>query len=375
LKALVKKELFVGLDRCTWLYSGAETPSLRGHLKAAEDYLLYRGEGPGGREKNASIEQSCKENIAALINGRVEDVAFLSNTSEVISMIAQSLELEEGDNVIINTLEFPSGVLPWLALTRAGIEVRVVPHKNWEVCVDDVMAQVDENTKLVMSSHVSFLSGARIDYESLYRKLGNTNALLLLDVTQSFGVIPVDINQTDFLVSSSYKWLLAPHGLGVLGINPARTGALLPKSIGWRSVENMFNPTRFEDFTLHPDARRFELGFPSYPTIYALNYSTNILLNTGIERIQQYVLSLGGILIEELEQLGYEVMTPFDPDKRAGNISMVCSQGEDVADSLRRQGIYVWGGDNRLRASVHAFNDSKDIGNFITALKEQGSYS
>jgi len=132
LQALIDKELFVGLDDCTWLYSGAETPPLRGQARAMEGYLSARGQGPGGREKNSEVERSCKENIATLTNGEAENVALLSNASEVISMIAQSLELGEGDNVVINTLEFPSGVLPWLALRKDGVEVRVVPHEGWK---------------------------------------------------------------------------------------------------------------------------------------------------------------------------------------------------------------------------------------------------
>lgn len=372
MKALMDKELFIGLDGCTWLYSGAETPPLRGQARAVESYLSSRGEGPGGREKNSDVERACKENVAALTNGEAENVAFLSNASEVISTIARSLELGEGDNVVINTLEFPSGVLPWLALRRDGVEVRVVPHKGWEVRHEDVMDRVDENTRLVMTSHVSFLSGARMNYEALYRQLEETNALLLLDVTQSLGVIPVDVTRTDFLVSSSYKWLLAPHGVGILVINPARIGDLPPKTIGWRSVEGVFNPTRFEEFTLWADARRFELGFPSYPTLYALEHSTGLLLGMGIGRIQEHVLSLGGVLIDKLRGSGREVMAPSDPDRRAGNISIVCPRGEDVAESLRRRNIYVWGGDNRLRASVHAFNDGQDVDDFVEALETQG---
>jgi cysteine desulfurase/selenocysteine lyase len=371
MKTLVAKDHFIGLDRCTWLYSGAESPPLRGHLEATETYLLDRSEGSEGREKNARVEQLCKENIANLLNGRAENLALLSNASEVISRIAQSLGLKDGDNVVINTLEFPSGVLPWLALRQRGVQVRVVPHEDWEVRVEDILDRVDDDTKLVMTSHVSFVSGARIDYKMLHQRLTETRALLLLDVTQSLGVVPVDMNHTDLLVSSSYKWLLSPHGVGILGINPARISGFSLSSIGWRSVEDLFGPARFEEFRLHADARRFEMGFPSYLTVYAMKFSTDLLLDTGIENIQRHVLSLGGTLIEELERCGYEVMTPAEPDRRAGNISVVHPDGEAVAESLNRQGIYVWGGDNRVRASVHLFNDQQDVECFAEAMKEQ----
>ncbi|HLR52767.1 MAG TPA: aminotransferase class V-fold PLP-dependent enzyme [Candidatus Avamphibacillus sp.] len=89
------------------------------------------------------------------------------------------------------------------------MEVRIVDDQDWLVRVDDILAQVDDNTKLVMTSHVSFKSGAKIDYESLYKEILKTNALLLLDVTQSLGVTPVEMYSADFVVCSSYKWLLS----------------------------------------------------------------------------------------------------------------------------------------------------------------------
>ncbi len=366
--ALVDKESFLGLDKCTWLYSGAETPPLKGCIEALHNYMINRCEGPGGREENTRVEMSCKENIARLINGSRENIAFLSNSSEAISMVAQSLHLLPGDNVVINTLEFPSGVLPWLQFKEKGIEIRIVNHNQWMISVEDILGQVDARTKLVVSSHVSYFTGARLDYKLLYGELQKTDTLLLLDVTQSLGAVSVDMNYADITVCSSYKWLLSIHGIGILAINPKRIANLLPKYIGWRSVSDMFSLNRFESFTYFDDARRFELGYPSYSAIYTMNFSTNLLLQIGIERIEKHILTLGEHLIQQLTQLGYEAMTPADPQKRAGNICIASDQGEKIANHLRERNVYVWGGDGRLRASIHLFNDSADIEHLVRML-------
>lgn len=371
--SLISKRSFIGLDNNTWLYSAAEAPTHRGLLDVMTEYLTARSCGPGGRDRNSEVEQACKANVARLLNGATENIALVSNSSEAISGITQSLEPKRGDNVVINTLEFPSGVLPWLAERRSGVEVRVVPHRGWEVSIDDILAQVDTNTRLVVTSHVSYLSGSRIDYKSLYHSLRSTRSLLLLDATQSLGVVPVDMNYTDFVVSSSYKWLLSTHGAGILGVNPDRTRDIIPRSTGWRSVSDMFSPSRFERYTLYEDARRFELGYPSYPTVYCMKFTTDVLLEVGIERIEQHVLQLGGYLIEELQRLGYEVMTPTPAERRAGNIAVVCSDGDKVAEELRKQRIFVWGGDGRLRASVHLFNDGTDVERFVIGLRTAGA--
>lgn len=367
MRALIDKSEFVGLENTTWLYSGAETPTHRGSMAAGEDYMRSRSLGPIGRDRNTSVENNCKALLAKMMNGRPEDIAFMSNSSEVISMIASSMDWQAGDNLILHTLEFPSGVLPWLKLKEKGIEIRIVEDTNGEVGVDDILRVTDERTRLVMTSHVSYLTGARLDYRSLYRKLKETRTLLLLDVTQSLGVVPVQMYEADFVVCSSYKWLLSTHGAAVFGINRERI-SLVPAYVGWRSVKDMFGPNRFQAFELQDDARRFELGYPSYPTLYSMNFTVQLLLNIGIANIERHVLELGSYLIRGLKELGLEVMTPVQPEKRAGNISVRHEAGEQIAEGLLKEQIYIWGGDGRFRISLHLFNDKDDVDRLLNKL-------
>lgn len=359
---------FAALKEKTWLYTGAESAPSNGVIAAVNHYLQARGGGPAGREENARVEESCKVNLAALLQGDAGNIALVSNASEAISAISIALGLKSGDNVVVTNLEFPSGVLPWIALREIGIEVRVVGHRDFHIEPDDIMAQVDEKTRLVLCSHVSYMSGSRLDYQSLYARLLQTNALFLLDATQALGVVPVDMNSADFVVCSSYKWLLGLHGAGILALNPARIEKLSPRLVGWRSVSDMFSETRFEKFTHHVDARRFELGYPSYPTIYALQYSTRLLLECGIENIERHVLKLGGELLEALQARGLQPLTPRTAAQRAGNIAWREPRGEAIADELQAREILVWGGDNRVRASIHGYNNRNDIEKLMNAL-------
>ena len=370
MKSPLNKADFFGLDRHVWLFTGAESPPHRGVKAAVDNYLEGRSHGPGGRERNALIEEKCKANLAALLNTNPTQIALLSNASEAISHLALAFSWKPGQNVVINTLEFPSGALPWLALKSQGVEIRVVEHQNYDFSVENILCNVDENTRLVMTSHVSYLSGARLDYRALYRELQQTQALLLLDSTQALGVAAVDANSADFVVSSTYKWLLALHGAGVLCINPTRTGALTTRFVGWRSVREMFAPDRFESFERHADARQWELGYPSYATIYALEFSSGLLRETGIENIEAHVLQLGDQLIKGLDELGVALLTPRARDKRAGNIAFVCARGEELARRLHERDIFLWGGDGRARASIHGFNNADDVKSLLQALEQ-----
>jgi len=361
MKALIDKKDFIGLDRCLWLYSGAETPTHRGVLEAVTEYLTARSLGPGGRERNAEKEWRCKQNLARMLNGSPEQIALMSSSSEVISMIAQAMRLKPGDNVIIHNLEFPSGVLPWLLLKREGVEVRVVEHRQWDIEEEDILNRIDERTRLVLTSHVSYLNGVRIDYKKLYERVSRTNALFVLDATQSLGAFPVDLNYADLIVCSSYKWLLGVHGGGILAVNPKRGFELVPRYIGWGRGRSPEGRDKFETFEFHSDARRFELGYPGYPAVYALEFTTGLLLDIGVERIAEHILKLGESVLELLGSLGVAVTTPAESHRRAGNISFLHHDAERIAGELYKQGVYLMGSDGRVRISVGAFNDAEDI--------------
>ena len=109
-------------------------------------------------------------------------------------------------------------------------------------------------------SHVSYLSGLRLDINPIARAAHAHGALLLADVTQSLGVVPVDVSECDFAVASTYKWLLGIHGSGVLYWNRARLPEFAPGAVGWFSVDNFISPDRFERFYLETNGRALRTG-------------------------------------------------------------------------------------------------------------------
>jgi selenocysteine lyase/cysteine desulfurase len=366
----LSKSDFFGLDEVAWLFTGAESPLHKGVHAAVNEYLEQRTRGPQGRVFNAQIEESCRAQFAQLLGTEAQNIALLSNASEAISTIILALRLQPGENIVLHDLEYPSAVLSTLALREFGVEMRVAPHQNWQVSNDELLALVDEKTRLVVTSHVSYISGTRFDYQALHEKLQSTNALLMLDATQSLGVVPVEMRHADFVISSTYKWLLGLHGAGVLAINPQRTKNLVPILTGWRSVENVFSPRRFEIVERYADARRFELGYPAFTTIAALNFSLGVLLKCGIANIEKHILDLGEKTIAGLQEMNLQVMTPSDEKFRAGNVAFVCERGEEIAAQLAVAGVLCWGGDGRLRLSMHGFNDESDIERALNEIKK-----
>jgi cysteine desulfurase/selenocysteine lyase len=354
----------------TWLYTGAEGPPLATQAAAFGRYLANRARGAAGRAEHTVVEQRLRERLACMLSLRPEDIGLVSNSSEAINMVANSLHLEPGDNVVLNDLEYPSVVLPWLRLAPRGIEIRLARHTDWSMPSTLITSLIDERTKLVGLSHVSYHSGWRHDLAAISDSAGQVGARVMVDATQSLGVVDIPTDLIDVTIASSYKWLLGGHGLGIIGWNQRRRPLPVPAGVGWRSVPHIFTDDRFERYQLREDARRFEVGFPSYPSIYQLDDSLAWLCQFDALQVEKHVLTLGGQLIEGLAERGKKVLTPSEPHRRAGNIAFSAQDGEAVAAALAERGIYCWGGDGRVRVSIHLFNSEDDIACLLDALSD-----
>jgi len=373
LPALAPRTDFLGLDGVTHLYTAAECPMLGTAEAALLEYARQKSRGEAGRARHADVVATCKSSVATLLGGgaRAEDIAFVSSSSDGINQVCSALGLGPGDNVVVNNLEFPSVLLPWLRLRDRGVEVRVVEHRDWNISTEALLAAVDARTRVLALSHVSFVNGLRHDAAAIGWALRGTQTLFLLDATQSLGVLPVPAAAADFIVSSTYKWLLGTHGLGVLYWNRARRPELAdlqPGAVGWYSISDTFAPIREQRYDLKPDAGRFETGFVSFPAIYALGAAVPYLLDAGQDRVAAHALSLGGQLLDGLEGLGLEVMTPRAAERRGASVSFAHRDATQIGLALAERGIYVWAGDGRVRASTHLFNDSADVETYLEAV-------
>jgi cysteine desulfurase/selenocysteine lyase len=233
-----------------------------------------------------------------------------------------------------------------------------------------ITSLIDKRTKLVGLSHVSYHSGWRHDVAAISDAAGRVGAQVMLDATQSFGVINVPTELVDVTIASSYKWLLGGHGLGIIGWNQQRRPLPVPAGVGWRSVPQIFTRDRFQHYQLREDARRFEVGFPSYPSIYQLDDSLAWLCQFDALQVEKHVLALGAQLIEGLAECGKKLLTSYEPQRRAGNIAFSAQNGKALAAALAERGIYCWGGDGRVRVSIHLFNDEDDIARLLDALSD-----
>jgi selenocysteine lyase/cysteine desulfurase len=299
------------------------------------------------------------------------NVVLLANASEALNLLANSIEWRPGDEVLVSDLEFPSNVLVWLRLRRLGVTLVVIPSRDGRMSIEDWTSKLTDRTCLVSVSQVSYKTGTQLPFlEELAEASHQAGALFCVDATQAMGRVPVSVRGVDFLVASSYKWLLGPHGLAVVYISPALRQQLEPGTVGWYSIEDVFHPRRFETYTAKSGAGQLQAGMPNFPSLYAMKASMEFLHSLGVEAIDEALRPIVRRLRNGLVDQGLPLLTPPDACFASGIVSFACEDPVRIASELASEGVIVWGGDGRVRISVHLYNDMADIERFLTAMNK-----
>jgi selenocysteine lyase/cysteine desulfurase len=232
---------------------------------------------------------------------------------------------------------------------------------------------MDNRTRLVVVSEVSYFTGQRFPIRRLSEMVRGSNALLCVDATHAAGAVRVDAGYADILVASCYKWMLATHGVALFYWNRDRLPDLQVPFLGWHSGVSLPDWRRPTEVALRQGADRFEAGNVGFISIYILDNALDHIFRIGIPVIENHVLELSGRLRKGLDLLGLELMTPENPNERAGNVCFMTTHIGDITEWLDRQKILAWGGYGgvgRVRISTHLYNSSQDVDRLLTALKD-----
>ncbi|RIK39361.1 MAG: hypothetical protein DCC58_15375 [Chloroflexi bacterium] len=366
IRALADKRDFMRVPEVAHLCAGGETAMLHSHLEALARFLAGKSNGQGGREtETMGLLERTRASSAALFGVAAADIAFLSSASEGINQLANAVDWQPGDNVVVEDIEFPSGIYVWARLQQQGVELRVVNQWGSEATLARLADAVDARTRVVHTSQVSYLTGRRYRLEDLAGVTSEVGALLAIDATHAAGVIPVAAQHADLVVSSCYKFLLAVHGAAIFYRNPATLGNLEPRSIGWHSISGEHSVTDPTAYTLASAASRFEAGNPPFISLAVLDNALAYLEALGPERIEQHVLALGGYLWDALAERGIPLLTPRDPAQRGPNVCFRWDDPAALVAQMAARDILIWGDSGRVRISFHVYNDTDDIDRFL----------
>jgi cysteine desulfurase/selenocysteine lyase len=313
--------------------------------------------------------------LAARLLGAREshEVAFVENTSTALSLVAEGLDWQPGDNVVGAALEFPSNVYPWMSLAARGVEYRRVEERDGRIDPDEILALLDSRTRMLALSWVQYASGFRSDLARLGRACRERSVLFVVDVIQGLGALPLDVEAdfVDVAAASAHKWLLGPEGIALLYVSDRVVERLRPARSGWRSMRDPFQWTAY-DLTWNQGARRFESGTLNAYGIVALGGSLEVLLRVGAEEIEPRVLALADLAARGLEGLGFSVVSSRRRGETSGIVTAVPPgrTAQDLIKPLDQRGIVVAARAGRLRIAPHFYNTADEIERCLGELAE-----
>jgi selenocysteine lyase/cysteine desulfurase len=348
---------FPVLADLAYLNSGTCGPLAHATVRAVIDVLdraAAEGRGKGYMELRLDLGERQRLAYAAMLNAEPADVALTTSTSDGVVRVLAGLDLGPGDEVLTAPDEHP-GVLGPLGTLRArrGVQVRTAPFA-------DLADAVSPQTRLVVCSHVSWITGALRP-----EGLADVDVPVLLDGAQGVGAVPTDVTALGcaFYAGSGQKWLCGPVGTGMLWIAPDWRDRLAP--VGSTYI-NLADPASALDSAPHPEARRHDTPAIAPETSAAAVAGHDVLAAHGWRAVHARAAQLATLLAEWLVEAGRTVA----PRDATTLVAWEDSNPETTRERIAEKGVVVRNlpGTPYLRASVGAWNDESDLRRLLGAL-------
>ena len=314
---------------------------------------------------------------ANLIGAEASEVALLGPTSLGLSLFAKGISWEPEDEVICYMDDYPANVYPWMELERIGVKVKYLkPDELGVITPELIESNLSGKTRLVALASCNYLSGYRIDIDSIGKMLGQKNILFALDGIQTCGAFPTSVEHVDFMSADAHKWLLGPMAMGIVYVKQKNFDLLRPALLGAWNVRSPDYITQ-EEISFHNSARRYEPGVLNASGIVGLKAVLEMIQKIGIDSISERLLEIKSILVKGLESLGYKIHGPKN-GKNASSITTFSHQSEkspQIFENLNNAGIIASCRKNRqgeelLRFSPHFYNTEREINQSLDILAQ-----
>ena len=363
-----------------YLDAAAHVPLSRYTAEGIRRYMDFHMYGPGeGRgEYVAEALGQVKPLFARLINAKPSEIGFVLCTKAGEAAVVNGLDIQaSGGNVVTNDLHYAGSLHDYRGRRMAGMDVRIVRHRDWQIDLGDMERVVDRKTRLISITLVSNVNGYVENARALSDLAHAHGAYLYADIIQAAGSVPVDVRAMgiDFAACSAYKWLQGTRGAGFLYVREELQGSVVNDLVFPGYVEFNYSPwvtsrdPSKEDFPYlaRRDASRYEPGNLNYAGYAGQYEALKRILDPGVERMYAHTKPMCDRLKRELPGLGYKLITPVNAASslvtvQAGNLKATTAK-------LKRADVQVTtAGENRIRISPAIYNNMDDIEKLLAAL-------
>ncbi|MDF1657478.1 MAG: aminotransferase class V-fold PLP-dependent enzyme [Verrucomicrobiales bacterium] len=320
-----------------------------------------------------------RDSAARLIECDSDEVALLGPTSLGLSLVANGISWNPGDEIVTYLDDYPANVYPWKDLERKGVKVVFLePSEVGAITPELVEAAITPKTRLLALASNNFLTGYRLDVEAVGDIARRNEVLFCLDAIQTVGAFPTLAKNVDFLSADSHKWMLGPMTAGIFYVKRSRMEELHPALLGaWNVKCPNFVADNKVDF--EPGGRRYEPGVLNSQGLVGMQASMDLLTGIGIDRVAERLMELKAILVSGIENLGLTVVGPAMGTSASGITSCTDPKNPgsveplyhalleaDIVASFRhdREGV------PHLRFSPHFYNTKSEIAEALEVIRK-----
>ncbi len=300
--------------------------------------------------------------VASMINSAPERIAFVQNTSDGLNILAGGIPWKSGDRILLNDIEFPCNVYPFLNQRRHGVEIDFVKNRNHMIEIGDIEAAITPRTRLLSISWVQFLSGSMCNLAEIGALCRRHDIVFCVDAIQGIGSRRIDVVKegVDFLSCGAQKWLLAPQGIAFVYLTAETQARIRQENAGWLGVKDSWDFLNYRlDFL--DTAQRYEGATYNTLGLAGLHGALAFFEQVGWEEVERRVLENATHAFNLLRDRGADLITPADETQRAGIVSFRHDRSEELFQELTEQNIHVSERIGHIRLSPHFYNTTREI--------------
>lgn len=300
-----------------------------------------------------------------------DNIALIPAASYGLAVAAGNLQPERGKTIIVLEDQFPSNFYVWDELARRqGLTLITVP-KAGPSLTENILRYIDARTGIIALPNCHWMDGTLIDLEKISAAAKSVKAFLVLDLSQSLGALPLNIERIDpdFAVAVGYKWLLGPYGLGYMYVSPRWHEEGKPLEYSWLARQGSDDFTTLTNYTTEyrRGARKFDMGeFAQFHLVPMAIAALKQILDWKVARIQASLKTLTDMLMAYKQAQGLE-----SPVAQAGHMIGIPLGNRDTAalkERLSGKKIVVSFRGASIRVSPHVYNSASEVEALLSAL-------
>ncbi|WP_434310993.1 aminotransferase class V-fold PLP-dependent enzyme [Hominifimenecus sp. rT4P-3] len=324
--------------------------------------------------------QMTKQNVAQMIHAKPEEITFEKNVTESLSTFAMGYApLGPGTNAIIVDSDFPNTIYPWInAHKQRGFDLKVYKTTRGQIPAGDLIAMMDENTRVLALSMVQSGWGYYADLKALGQECRKRGIAFVVDGFQGLGRLGIDVQECciDYLPCGGFKALMGTWGAAFVYCNPRIIQDIYPPTAGYQSaVSHVLAPdvtTDFSEVHFLDTAQRLEAGSQCTYAIESIGIGVGLILELGMEEIEKHVLELDRYTRQGLKDMPVDVITPDDPARLSGLIAILYpkSMTAKVRETFAKYNIHATLRDGYIRITIALFNTKENMDVFLEAMRE-----